>query len=224
MIWIDINGNRIYSENEMIGDAISYPTQRDDWLKTILIGGVLSFLSFFIIPAFIIAGYQVRVLRYAATDEQAPPTFGDWGDLIVDGLKVFLIVIAYIFIIETVLFIGLMMESVVGTVIALVAALLLLVAIYLLPVALTNFALTGSIGAAFDISTITDAGFTSEYFIALVLAIAVGFVFNIVASFAMVLLFAGVFVMFYAIIVVCYLIGQGCGPALRQDTTEEFAT
>lgn len=208
----------------MIGDAISYPTERDDWLKTILIGGVLSLISFFIIPAFIIAGYQVRVLRYAATDEQAPPTFGDWGDLIVDGLKVFLIVIAYIFIIETVLFIGLMMDSVVGTVIALVALLLLLVATYLLPVALTNFALTGSIGDAFDISTITDAGFTSEYFIALVLAVVVGFVFNIVASFAMILLFAGVFVMFYAIIVVCYLIGQGCGPMLRQDTTEEFAT
>lgn len=208
----------------MIGDAISYPTERDDWLKTILIGGVLSLISFFIIPAFIIAGYQVRVLRYAATDEQAPPTFGDWGDLIVDGLKLFLIVIAYIFIIEAVLFIGLMMESVVGTVIALVALLLLLVATYLLPVALTNFALTGSIGDAFDISTITDAGFTSEYFIALVLAVVVGFVFNIVASFAMILLFAGVFVMFYAIIVVCYLIGQGCGPMLRQDTTEEFAT
>lgn len=224
MIWIDINGNRIHSENEMIGDAISYPTQHDDWLKTILIGGVLSFLSFLIIPAFIISGYQVRILRYAAQDEQAPPTFGDWGDLIVDGIKVFLIVIAYILIIEIVLFIGFMMESVVGTVIALVSSLLLLVAVYLLPVAMTNFALTGSIGDAFDISTITDAGFTSEYFIAFVLAIAVGVVFYIVSGFAMILLFAGVFVMFYGGIVINYIFAQGCGPALRQDTTEEFAT
>lgn len=213
----------MHSENEMIGDAISYPTQHDDWLKTVLIGGALIFLSFLVIPAFLLFGYQIRVLRYAATDEQAPPTFGEWDDLIVDGLKGVVITIAYIFIIEFILVIGVMMDSIVGSIITLLASLLLIAAMYLLPVALTNFALTGSIRDAFDISTITDAGFTSDYLVALILSFVVGLVFQIVASLSMLLLFAGVFVLFYAIIVTNYIIGQGCGPLLREETDEEFA-
>lgn len=206
----------------MIGDAINYPTQHDDWLKTILIGGALLFFSWLIIPAFILGGYQVRVLRSAAMDEETPPMFRDLGDMLVDGFKVFLIALAYILVIEVIIFIGLSIDSIIGTLITLVASLFFIVALYLLPVAMTNFALTGSMREAFDISTISSAGFTGQYLVAFVVAAVINFVFSIVGGLTVIIFFLGLFVMFFGTIVNNYIIGQGCGPALRQQLDEEI--
>lgn len=71
----------------MFDDALSYPSNADDWLKPLLIGGSLLLFSFFIIPAFLVQGYSIRVLRSAANNEETPPSFTEWGDLLVDVSK-----------------------------------------------------------------------------------------------------------------------------------------
>lgn len=212
----------------MIGDAINYPTQRDDWLETILIGGGLSIFSMVpfvgIIGALIINGYSVRVLRSAAKDEDTPPVFDEWAELLVDGLKYVGISIIYILIPLIIsmmlLFFMLSLESIIGVLIALLP---LIFGLYLLPAALTNFALTDSIDNALDISTITDAAFTGQYFAAIVLAAFIGFVLGLIGSLFTVLL-VGFGILFYQAIVVHYIFARGCCPALGRDTTEEFAT
>ncbi|MDL0118803.1 DUF4013 domain-containing protein [Halobacterium salinarum] len=51
-------------------------------ISTLLIVG-----SFLIVPAFILAGYGFRVARAAALGQSNPPSYDDWGGLLVDGLR-----------------------------------------------------------------------------------------------------------------------------------------
>lgn len=211
----------------MIGDAINYPTQHDDWLEIILIGGALGIASIIpfigLIGSLLLAGYYVRVLRSAAKDEKTPPVFDEWAELLVDGLKYVGIALTYVLIpsiIATLLLSILGLDSLVGL---LIAFLIVLVAMYLLPAALTNFALTDSVDNAFDLGTVTDAAFTGEYFIAIVLTVLIGSVLGSIGSLFMIVL-VGFAVVFYVNIVVHYIVARGCAPALRQDATEEFAT
>jgi len=46
----------------MLEDGLSYPV-RGDWIGRTIIGAVLGFLSFLVLPAVFLMGYFVRVLR-----------------------------------------------------------------------------------------------------------------------------------------------------------------
>lgn len=105
----------------MLSEAIEYPTQDDDWVTTVLIGGginiVAAFVAFFGVFLFVIpllglvlgplallvamliplpvAGYLVSVSRAVLGGEDQPPQFEDWGELFVDGAKVIVLVLVY---------------------------------------------------------------------------------------------------------------------------------
>ncbi len=80
---------------ESIDDALTYPMEDDDWTVTVLIGGGLSLLSFLIVPAILVYGYLVQAIRKRADGATQPPGFEDWGELLVDGVKAWLIGIEY---------------------------------------------------------------------------------------------------------------------------------
>lgn len=214
----------------MLGDALSFPTNSDDWLPTLLIGGVLSLLGVLILPAFVVQGYLIRVLRRAARGDGATPSFTDWSGLFVDGLKVVLVTVVYgLAVIVPIALLGLILRvwvgsaggdtaravgSLVGVVLLLVAGLLALLVGYVLPAAYANFAVRGNLGAAFDLGTIRRAALTSDYAVAWLLALVVGFVGSLVAT-PLMLLVVGVFVAFYVQIVSYYLFGRGFAEGLR---------
>lgn len=241
----------------MLGEALAYPRNADDWLTNVFLGGVMVIFSICLFPAFIVQGYVVRVLRSAALDEETPPSFDEMGDLLVDGLKAYAITIGYM-IIPIVFFyvigiaaafsrnVGLLF---LGWVIAIIP---MFVVSYILPVALTVFALEDQVDAAFDLRRVTSAAFTSEYFVAIVLAIIVGFalaiVFTLIAAIGLILfgvlgamlsesvavilgfvLLAVLFLVlpfigFYFTIAVNHLYARGCAPALlsEDDDRDEF--
>lgn len=198
----------------MLGDALSYPSNGDDWLKTILIGVGLMITSFLIIPAFILNGYLIRVLRSAARGEDTPPSFGEWAELLVDGLKMIGISIAYLLIPYMILIIAMFAARSGGELVLLFAGLLLIVAGYTLPVAMTNFALTGKVDAAFEIGRIVDAAFTTQYFLSVVFALVVGLVLGAIAG-LLSLLLIGLPLLFYVLVATYYLYGRGCGSMLQ---------
>ncbi|MDY7083277.1 MAG: DUF4013 domain-containing protein, partial [Halobacteria archaeon] len=101
----------------MLGEALKYPMNRDDWIKQLLIGGVMLIFGILLIPALIAYGYFVRVLESSIAGDEAPPVFDDWGDMIVDGLKFFVITLIYQ-IIPTIIF----FVFVFGSLMALVSA------------------------------------------------------------------------------------------------------
>lgn len=225
-----------------IGDAITYPMESDDWITTILIGGVLSLLSFLIVPIFLVFGYQIRVVRARLDGDPVPPTFGDWGELLADGLKAFVIYVIYL-LVPTIVFV----VTVGGAIAAaatggeegipaaitgaiggfLISFLLSLIFGYFAAVGIVNFARRDSVGAAFDFGTIIDVATDMEFLVAFLIAVAVAIGFGIVNGALNVVpilgTIAGIFVIFYGQIVTAYIWTEGFVDATgmsRGSTTE----
>lgn len=218
----------------MLSEALSVPRAGDDWLETVLIGGVLSILGFLVLPVFVVNGYLLRVLRAGVEGDETPPSFTDWVDLFVDGLL--MLVVQFVYVGLPTAFLGFIVAAfaVITTVstsysprpgsmalagglatlaVLLVAVGILLVAGYLLPAALANFARTGDFAAAFHLRTVLRAAFSVDYFVALVLVIAVSLVLGVVGG-LLVFVLVGIFVLFYLQMVVYYLFGQGFARGL----------
>ncbi|MFC7046379.1 DUF4013 domain-containing protein [Halobacteriaceae archaeon GCM10025711] len=80
----------------MLSEALNYPAEGDDAITKILIGSFLVLLSPLLVPAVLAYGYGMRILREAAGgDVEEPPMFENWMELFVDGLKAFVVFIAY---------------------------------------------------------------------------------------------------------------------------------
>jgi len=214
----------------MLSEAFEFPKAGDDWLPTILIGGVLSILSALVLPAFVLQGYLVRALRDGAAGERAAPSFTQWGELLVDGLKLFVVNIVYSIVVVIPMFIGLsvvgglgvvagesnagaLFTGLVGLVILLLFVVLGLLLAYVVPAAMANFAIEGRIGAAFAFGTIREGAFTSEYATAWVLSIVVSIVGGIVGG-ALSLILVGIFVLFYVQVMTYFLWGRGFAAGL----------
>ncbi|MGQ4555667.1 DUF4013 domain-containing protein [Halobellus sp. GM3] len=223
----------------MLSESLHYPLNGDSWLRTIVIGGLLSVLTVFVVPIFLLQGYFVRVLRGAARGETDAPGFDDWGDLLVDGLKLFAVnLIVSIALLAVLLLVGALFGAgsllagggpaadpgpggggivavfgVLGLLIFVAVALLLG---YVAPAMFANFAREDSIAAAFDASTILAGVTTSEYLTAWVLAIVVGIVLGSVAS-MLSLVVVGIFGLFYVQVVTYYLFGRGFADGLAKN-------
>lgn len=66
----------------MLEDALTFP-RRGDWVRDVLIGGLLTVVGFLIIPAILVFGYLLRVLGESAAGADAPPAWDDWAELLV---------------------------------------------------------------------------------------------------------------------------------------------
>lgn len=77
-----------------IGRAITYVFQDPQWLKKVLIGGLLVFIP--IIGWLIIAGYWLRIIRQVAQGNDVPlPEWNDFGGDLVRGLKGFVVCLVW---------------------------------------------------------------------------------------------------------------------------------
>jgi Protein of unknown function (DUF4013) len=77
---------------EIVNDAIRYPSS--DW-KKVIIFGILFILSFLIIPLFLVIGYMFRIIKASIAGSDELPDFDEWGEMFIDGLKVFVVQIVY---------------------------------------------------------------------------------------------------------------------------------
>src|SRR6056297_984490 len=158
----------------MIEASLNYLRESDDAVVTLLLGGVLLLASPLLIPAFAVLGYVVRVLRRTADGDDEPPVFDAWGELLVDGLKAFVVTFVYsllplgVVAVAAVLSIGTLVvvpggESVgAGTVVVglivlvggLLALLASLVGLYVTPAAVAAVADSGRVGDGFALGTL----------------------------------------------------------------------
>ena len=203
----------------MFSEALAYPRQGDDWLKRIGIGGVLYILSFLILPMFVLQGYFYRVMGDTIRGGETPPAWDEWVELLVEGLKMWVIQLAYGIVPAMLIVIGTVFSALrggmgaVGVVFTLVGALLYLVVAYVLPAAMANFAYTESFGAAFDLGTVGSAAMSGDYFVAILLAFVGGIVLGVIGAFLSVIL-VGIFVFFYAQVAIYYLVARGFADAV----------
>ncbi|QKY18849.1 DUF4013 domain-containing protein [Halolamina sp. CBA1230] len=230
----------------MLEEGLSYPLEGDSALGRVLIGGLLGFGSFLIIPAFALLGYLVWVLGDAARGEEEPPAFENWGEMIVDGLKATAVGIVYGILPFVLVFVSIVVAGSGGTTgsdtaagilgsIGLLGLLVSFVAMfvlyYLIPAALTNMALEDSFSAAFDFGTIKQVILTGDYLVAwlipFVLAAGVQILFSaltlvlvlsVVGILALPLLFlVGPIVQFYVQVAAFYMFGAAFGKVADTD-------
>lgn len=206
------------SASEVLEDALKFPMSDDDWVVTVLVGGVLiavyyffAFITaiffpliivtfvFLLVPIFLIQGFLVGVIREVLAGEDLPEwSDAGWQQLLGDGVKLALVGFAYsavliIPIVVLALGVGLLggaageqgASAVTGVGSALVSILYfvgVLVLSYFLPAATVNFARERSVGAAFDVGTISDVILTRDYLVGWLLVIAVSILANIAAT------------------------------------------
>jgi hypothetical protein len=88
---------------QIISDSVMYPSQ--DW-KKVLILGILFITSFLIIPAFMVMGYFFRVLKGSLAGYDELPDFDEWGEMFIEGVKLFVVQFVYFLIPGIVILIG----------------------------------------------------------------------------------------------------------------------
>jgi hypothetical protein len=212
--------------------VVTYPTNSDDWIKTVLIGGVLTLLSVLIVPAFFVYGYVVRALRAGIDDAEEPPVFDDWGTLLKEGVIAFVIVVVYQLIPLLVFAVtvggslaaiasgsdvgagagiaGLLGGLALFTVLALVFG-------YVTLVGLANYAHVGTFGSAFDIDVIrsvaTDGAYAIPWLYGVGILIAAAVVAGLLNVVPVLGAIVGVFVTFYGQVAAAWVWGRGFGDA-----------
>ena len=216
----------------MLEEGLSYPFNGDSALGRIIIGGLLGFGSFLIVPAIALMGYLVWVLGGAARGEEEPPAFENWGEMIVDGLKATAVSIVYGIVPFVLLFASVFVAGsgsatgsetatgvlggigVLGLLVSLVAMFLLY---YLIPAALTNMALEGEFGAAFDFGTIKEAILSADYLVAWLIPFVLAALMNVVV-FVLAITIVGLivvpFLQFYVQVAAFYMFGAAFGKVL----------
>jgi hypothetical protein len=77
---------------------LKFPFQGPDWRNRFLIGSGLMLAGFFVplLPVIFVYGYTVAIMRRAIQGQDLePPAWDDWGRLGVDGLRLFVVSLAY---------------------------------------------------------------------------------------------------------------------------------
>jgi hypothetical protein len=220
----------------MIEDSLRYLRSSEQWVKTVLIGGVLMLFAFLVVPLFLAIGYFVRVLRGTMHDDDEPPVFDDWGSMLGEGLKGFAIYFVYGFVpflivvaTTAVSSTGSEGLSAVGVAILVIGyglgAILTLVGMYVVPAALANFVETDDLMAGFAFgelrSIVTVRQYAKGWLIAFGLILGTGiaaFALNIVPLVGTVI---GAFLWFYAYVAAFYVIGHTWADLDRVQLHEE---
>lgn len=214
-----------------IGKAFSFVTDDPKWVTKVLIGGGLilaGYLAIFTVIGWlfvfaIVFGYLVHLTRNVIAGEGQPlPEWANWGNLMVDGFKSFvvtlvlslpLILVYLIFFIPAAVLNGTSDTgssgagaalSVIGSCVALPLALLVSL---VSPIGIARYATTGNIGRALNIGAIVAT--LRANFVTYLLVLLMGIVTGFVSGLGVLACFIGLpFTAFYAQLVNYHLYGQ----------------
>lgn len=143
---------------EIVGEALDYPGSN---LKKVLTLGILIIISFLIIPIFLVYGYTLRVIKATVAGFDELPDFDEWGDMLIDGLKVFVVAIVYMIIPAIVLAASIILlltrSNPTVALIGIVIGIILVIIFGLVEnIAIAHMAFNDSLGAAFSIGEILN--------------------------------------------------------------------
>ena len=216
----------------MIEAALRYQMEGDDWVKRVLIGGALVFLSVFLVPIFTVYGYLLEVMRQVMRgDTDTPPEWGDYDivRLSIDGAKAFAILFVYGLVVGFVtllpagvlLLLGAVLQSgvisvlgtLVGSVLYLVGAIVIAV---VAPIMIANFVVTDELSAGFDIGVLRTFVTNRTMLRAIGLAIVVNLAVSIASSVLFFTVVGPAIIGFVGLSAVSYIWAKGFADAYRE--------
>lgn len=226
----------------MLEEGLSYPLRGDSALGRFIIGGVLGFFSFLIIPAIPLLGYLTEVLGSAARGEEEPPAFENWSNLFAIGVKAFIVTIVVGIVPFVIL--GVSLGSTIAAIsdpnsagafagvglVGLVASFFaFLILYYLLPATLTNLALGRTIGSAFDVDSLSRTLLSLDYFLAWLIPFVIAIAVNLLTA-AIVAVTFGLggllvpFIQFYTNVAIFYMFGRAVGANIDMSEFSDGST
>ncbi len=79
-----------------IGRSLTYMFEEEDWVTKFLIAVGMVLLSFLILPAFILQGYVIEIIRRVSRNQvPALPVWENWGEYLKEGFMATLALIVY---------------------------------------------------------------------------------------------------------------------------------
>lgn len=205
-----------------IGKAFSFVFEDEDWIMKVLIGAVLALTGIGFIP---IIGYSMEVARRVVKGHPQPlPEWDDWGTKIIEGLlsgliglvwSLPLIVFTSCIWVVVIPVAGLdqsgdtaaLMFTLLSLCVGLFAVIYSLALAFILPAAMTHYAVTGELGAAFRFGEII--GMVRENLGAYLMVLVVTLLAQLVAGLGSIALGCGVFfTSFYSFLVMYHAYGQ----------------
>lgn len=211
-----------------IGSSFSYMFQDEDWIKKILIGGVVGLIP---IVNFAAIGYMIQTIRNVRDGQALPlPEWDEFGKYFVDGLWIFLIFLVWaipIIVVACLQGVGTAVLadassdaanalSIISACFACVTVLWGLVIAAVSPAIMVRYAEVGEFMAGFQFSEIVDiirANVRSYIIVVLLMWVA-----GLIASFGVILCVIGViFTQFWSYLVAGNLMGQ---LAAQEQSTE----
>lgn len=214
------------------GRSLGFVLEDPQWIKKMLLGGLMCLLSILFVGTIFVGGYFLRTIRRTARGEARPlPDWDDWGGLFVDGLMAFGVYLVHVFALLLPLIVGggclfglaaagmgndkdgNALGAVAGIgIVALYAVgllLALLLAVYL-PAVLTRVAILNRFGVVFEVRENFELirRNLGEYLLALVIFLVASFI----SQFGVILLCVGVFpATFWSYCVLAYPLGRIAG-------------
>jgi len=223
----------------MITESLGYLRTSDDWVKTVLIGGFLTLFGVLVVPAVLVAGYLVRVLRATMHGDETPPQFNDWGALAGDGARAFAIGVVYGLAPAVLVALTAAIAAVVagpggrsGLLVGLVtfgggllALVVSLAAVYVLPAALANYAEHDSLRAGFAVNdlrpVLTSGTYATAWAMGFAIVLGASIVTGVLSVIPLIGTIVGVFVTFYAVTSAYYIVGHAWGDARGVELHDE---
>jgi len=213
-----------------VGRAFNFAFEDENWAAKVLVGGVLVFLSFLIIPPVFVGGYMIEVLRNTALGiTEKLPEWDDWGAKFTRGLLSFLIDVVYylpVILLDLCLVLILaalgpeqgsdreVVSAVLSICLGLPTALYALIASLVLPAAQLRYAVTDDVMAAFRLREVFSliSENLGNYALAILVVIAVSIAAVLIAGITLFLCGLGLllapFVLFWSCTVMAHILGQ----------------
>ena len=206
-----------------IVENIKYPTNDNEWIKKILIGGILLLIP---ILNFVCTGYYLKVIKGSIEGRNNMPEWDDWGDLFIKGISVLIISLAYsiipiilisiiILIVSSsgLLFAGIFESASMGVVTllfiligSLIGFITLFIVNLMFPMSLAMFANEWSFGDAFKIREIISR--IKSVFVEYVIAIIVIYILLLLVFIVAWIPFIGWAALFYVMVVTGKIYGK----------------
>lgn len=204
-----------------IVENIKYPTTDSEWIKKILIGGILLLIP---IVNFIVIGYYIKTVKSTIETKPGIPAWDDLGSMFIKGLIVIIINIIYM-IIPLIIIFGTIGGAVMTAISSgdfsattfgaalggsLIGFLIMLIVYLIMPMALAMYAAEDSFGAAFKIGKILSRIKSApvDYIIAFIVLIVLETILGFIAAIPILGWIIAIFGTFYMTLVAANMFGQ----------------
>jgi hypothetical protein len=146
--------------------ALKYPFNKDTGkYNAALIGFALTLLSAFIIPAFILLGYNFRLKEYAAKGKEEPPSYKNYIELLKEGFYAFVAYLPLLLLMGILVALAVILPENVGSVLVILGYIFVVAAT---PIVGVVYAVKRDIVETYTGSEVYDLLFSFNYLLAVV--------------------------------------------------------